>query len=40
MIGFIKKFDDKKTLSFKVTDKKLLKHQNMGKRYQFNKLRI
>ena len=31
MIGFVKKFDDKKTMSFKVADKKLLKHQNMEK---------
>ena len=25
MIGFVKKFDDKKTMSFQVTDNKLLK---------------
>ena len=31
MIGFVKKFDDKKTMSFKVADNKLLKHQNMEK---------
>ena len=38
IIGYVKHFDSNKTMSFKVSDNKLLKkyHQNMGKSQQFN----
>ena len=37
MIRYAKCFDTNKTMSFKVSDNKLLKvHQNMGKSQQFN----
>ena len=38
MIGYVKHFDSNKTMSFKISDEKLLKkvYQNMGKSQQFS----
>ena len=42
MIGYVKCFDSNKTMSFKVSDNKLLKkvQQNMGKSQQFIEYKI
>ena len=44
MIGYVKHFDSNKTMSFKVSDNKLLYNkkvqQNMGKSQQYNKYKI
>ena len=41
MTGYVKHFGSNETMSFKVTDKKLLKkvHQIIGKSQQFNEYR-